>query len=145
MDCSSHNQCQKDEYCSQDGYCSECQYCDEFAEPISGSCADILNCKSWDLKCKAMTKPGKDGNEVSTCQTNSEADYTTDCKKCPAGSYSNRAGSTANKCCPLGHANETKDECVDSAENDLCNDISTYAQQGGYKDACAYFENASKP
>jgi hypothetical protein len=106
----------------------------------------IKTSPEWDLKCKKMTKQGaSDREEEETCQKNLEEDYEPDCKKCPAGSYSNRIGSTANKCCPLGHANETKEDCVDSADDDLSNQISTYAQQGGYKDACAYFETASNP
>ena len=150
--CASHADCPQGKFCVANynhcGMCDSCNDDDTYNKPISGSCDAVLNCKGgWDLKCKVMTKV-QNGKDKNTCQTNSEADYESDCKKCAAGSYSDRSGSTSNNCCPLGHANKTKEDCIDSEEDQSdCADIEQYADQrfdGNYNDACAFGQVVGK-
>jgi hypothetical protein len=51
------------------------------------------------LACTSMKR-----GTTEICQTNVEADYAFDCKICARGTFSDRLGSTSNKCCRAGQA-----------------------------------------
>ena len=76
--------------------CSACSPGKYTSTPCSAACSNMFTTK--------------DGNEVDTCQTGNIADFKLDCKKCLAGSYSDRTRAATNKCCDFGHAANT-DQC----------------------------------
>ena len=51
------------------------------------------------LSCTSMKR-----GTTEICKTNVEADYAFDCKICEIGTFSDRLGSTSNKCCRAGQA-----------------------------------------